>query len=76
MEASAIRKVVRPLIWDYDVDAYEVYEVALGRKASAGSFTQEKALRRFFERLSWYDLVRLFGIDTIRELLTPHRMES
>ncbi len=70
MEKSDVRRLLQPLVWDYNIDPYDVYEVALGQKERIGSFTRRKALLRLFERLSWYDLLRLFGIERVGAFLT------
>jgi len=36
---------------------------AAKERPGIGWFTQERILVRIFERLPWYDLVNLFGID-------------
>lgn len=69
MNESEIRKRLDPIVWDYDIDSYELYELVLERKARAGGFTREKALLRMLERLSWYDLVLIFGMDELTRLL-------
>jgi len=71
MEKENIRKLLKPIIWDYHTDPYEVFEAASGRKERAGYFTQETALVRMLERLSWYDLINLFGTEGLTKLLTP-----
>jgi hypothetical protein len=70
MEKAEIQKLLQPLLWDYRIDPYDFFEVAIGTRERIGSFTQEKVLIRMFERLSWYDLVKLFGIDRLTTLLT------
>jgi len=69
-EKTEIRKLLHPIVWDYHIDPYELFETAAGKKAQTGSFTQEKALVRMLEYLAWYDLLRLFGIDGLRKLIT------
>jgi hypothetical protein len=69
-EKSEIRKLLHPIVWDYNIDPYELYETAIGKKTQIGSFTQEKALIRMLEYLPWYDLLRLFGIEELRKLIT------
>jgi hypothetical protein len=36
MEKEDIRKLLKPVIWDYHTDPYEVFEAASGRKERAG----------------------------------------
>lgn len=69
MTKSEIRKLLDPIVWDYNIDSYDLYELALKRKARVDGFTQEKALLRMLERLSWYDLICLFGMDGLKRLL-------
>jgi hypothetical protein len=70
MEKAEIQKLLQPLLWDYQIDPYDLFEVAVGRQERVGSFTRAKALVRMFERLPWHDLVKLFGIDGLATLLT------
>lgn len=46
MEKTEIQKLLRPIIWDYHIAPYELYEVAIGQKNRVGWFTQERALIR------------------------------
>ncbi len=71
MNKSEIQKFLRPILWDYNIDPYELFELVIGTKERAGSFTHETALIRMMERLSWYDLVNLFGIEKLTHLITP-----
>ena len=70
MEQEKIKKTIKPILWDYQIDPCDFFDVAIGKKARAGSFDQMKALIRMLERLSWYDLVNLLGIDGSAKLLT------
>ncbi len=71
MNTTEIRHLIRPVLWDYNIDPYDVFLVAKGEKERVGGFDQDKAILRLLERLSWYDLVNLFGIKKLRTLLTP-----
>ena len=70
MKQEQIKKTLKPILWDYQIDPIDFFDVAIGKKVRTGSFDQAKALIRMFERLSWYDLVNLFGIDGLAKLLT------
>jgi hypothetical protein len=69
MNKEQIRKILQPIIWDYNIDPVDFFEVAVGMKDSVGFFNQEAALIRMLERLSWYDLIYLFGINKLSILL-------
>ena len=65
-----IRKILQPIIWDYNIDPSDFYAIASGKKQIAG-IRRESVLIRMLERLFWYDLLKLFGTDGMAELLTP-----
>lgn len=71
MDKSQIYQLIQPILWDYKTDPYDFFLTAVGEKNRAGCFNQEKALIRMLERLSWYDLIRLFGVERLKVLLTP-----
>ncbi|QTA79221.1 Uncharacterized protein dnl_14760 [Desulfonema limicola] len=71
MDITQIHQLLKPILWDYKTDPYDFFLTAVGEKKHAGCFDQEKALIRMLERLLWYDLIRLLGIERIKELLTP-----
>jgi len=70
MKQEQIKKILKPILWDYHIDPGDFFDVAIGKKIRTGSFDQTKALIRMFERLSWYELVSLFGMDELSKLLT------
>jgi len=70
MQKQQIIDTFVPILWDYSVDPLEFYEAAAGRNDKAGPFDQERALIRCLERLSWYDLLKIFGIDFLKTHLT------
>jgi hypothetical protein len=65
--------MLKPLVWDYyRVPLPEMLEVVEGKKEKAGGFDRDRLFVRSLERLSWQDLVRLWGIEAIKTLYTPH----
>lgn len=71
VEREQIRRLMKHVIWDYDIDPYELYEVVLGLREKVGHFDRMRVFQRMLERLSWYDLLDLLGADMLRERLTP-----
>ncbi len=67
-----IRGIMKHAVWDYAVDPFGLYEVVMGSGARIGHFDAERVFLRMLERLSWYDLVDLLGIDGIRARLSTH----
>jgi hypothetical protein len=70
-DRDRIRDIMRHVVWDYDVDPYELYEVAVGTRDAIGHFDAERVLLRMLERLSWYDVLDVLGIDELRTRLVP-----
>jgi hypothetical protein len=66
-----IRRIMKHVVWDYDVDPYELHEVVLGKRQKVGHFDRKRVFLRMLERLSWYDLLDLLTVDLLRDLLTP-----
>ena len=66
-----IEHILKPILWDYRIEPYEFYLVALGKKGTLGLFTSERALIRILERLNWYEILELFNVDILKEQLTP-----
>ena len=65
-------EAMQAAFWDYNVDASQIYLIALGQVTGTAFFTREKVLCRLLERLSWYELIDLFG----REFLTSNITKS
>jgi hypothetical protein len=62
---------MKHIVWDYDIDPYELYEVIAGKIDRAGHFNAQRVFLRMLERLSWYDLLDLLGIEALNDLLNP-----
>lgn len=69
-QPDIIERLLKPLVWDYRMDAKTFYLVSIGRKIIAG-LSQQQALLRIFERLNWYNILDLFDVVFIKEQLTP-----
>jgi hypothetical protein len=64
-------KLMKALNWDY-LDTHEnMLAVIEGHLGSSGAFTRDKLFVRSMERLTWYDFIGLWGVDTVKELYTP-----
>lgn len=65
-----IANKIKAAFWDYAIDADEIYLIALGKKASNSFFSKEKIFIRLIERLSWYELLDMFGKEILKMSLT------
>ena len=70
-DLTPVESKLKPLFWDYLVDPAEAYDVLMGKRRQAGPFDREKLIIRLLERLSWYDLLEIFGQDGVKNILTP-----
>ena len=70
LNKTAIKSALMEIIWDYDCDPDELFEVISGKRTKAGPFDLKRLFVRMLERLSWYELIELLGMDYIREHLT------
>jgi hypothetical protein len=68
---ALIERKLKSLLWDYVVDPAEACNVLMGKCRQAGPFNREKLLIRMLERLSWYDLLEIFGPEGVKKILTP-----
>jgi len=69
MNKAAIQTAFRGIIWDYDVDPDELFEVITGKREKSGPFDAERIFVRMLERLSWYELIELLGLEFIKNHL-------
>jgi hypothetical protein len=65
-----ITETMKLIIWDYEIDPYELYEVVTGKKGRIFHFDFERVFLRMLNRLSWFDLLDLLGIDFLRKNLS------
>ncbi|MEJ2196641.1 MAG: hypothetical protein P8X73_17545 [Ignavibacteriaceae bacterium] len=69
-DRELVRKILKSVIWDYNIDPYEYFLIASGKIEKPGLINKERALIRLIERLSWYELLSLFDTNFIKENLT------
>jgi hypothetical protein len=70
LDKKVITACLAGIIWDYNVDLDELYEVLTRQRSKAGPFTLERLLVRMLERLSWYELLDALGLEYLRQNLT------
>ena len=64
-------KLMRSINWDYNATPEDMLDVIEGNRDSAGAFDREGLFVRSLERLSWYNVLELFGVDLMIRLWTP-----
>jgi hypothetical protein len=68
--------VLKSIIWDYDVSPGELYEVITGQRLKAGPFTFDRLFVRMLERLSWYELIDLLGMEYLKQHLSQRVIDK
>ncbi|MDR0485177.1 MAG: hypothetical protein LBH29_00450 [Elusimicrobiota bacterium] len=63
--------LMKSVNWDYDVCPKDMLDVIERRRDSAGVFDRKQLFVRCLERLRWYDIISLYGIEQMTELYTP-----
>jgi len=71
LSKEEINKKMKAAFWDYAVDPYNIFLIALGKKMGNRFFSKEKILVRLIERLSWYEIIDLFGKEFLAKNLNP-----
>lgn len=71
MSREEVNKILRGVFWDYNVEPYELYQIALEQSSETGFFSKETILLRFIQRLSWYEIQSIFTTDYLKNNLTP-----
>lgn len=65
-----IEKKIKSVFWDYNVDPGELYQIVLEKKHGEGFLNKEYVFKRILERLSWYEIIEIFGLDFLKRNLT------
>lgn len=65
-----IQNILRGVIWDYNVDTYDVFLISIGEKSPLGMFNKRKAFLRILERLSWYEILKIYDLQLIKKNIT------
>jgi len=64
-------KLIKRILWDYTISPESVYAVISGKKLKCAHWDINQIFVRMLERLSWYDLLHIYGVDGIKCYI-PH----
>ncbi len=65
-----VLRLLQKIVWDYQIDPQELYAVLESRRQRIFHFDEEKILLRMLERLAWYDILEIVGLEKIEQRLT------
>jgi hypothetical protein len=63
-------KLLKQILWDYNITAQEVEAVLNGQIQRAGHYSREMIFQKLIESYSWFTIVQIFTPYEIRDLLT------
>jgi len=63
-------KMFRRIFWDYNFEASRLMDILSEKDQGNTWFNRESVLIRMFERLSWYELLEIFGEKEIITILS------
>lgn len=69
------KSIIKRIAWDYNIPLNDIYDVILRKKQNCYHWDFEKIFIRLLERVSWYDIIYLIGIKTIKKELTKSRIK-
>lgn len=64
-------KALKNIFWDYNTSLLPLDKVIKRDLNSIDNYEFNLILNRMLERLNWYELLDILGIDIIKKLLTP-----
>lgn len=67
---SGSEKLIKQLLWDYNIAVEDAMAVLEGKKKQAGHYTREKLFIKILESYSWFTILQIFTPEEIKKLLT------
>ena len=69
-------KLMKGLMWDYNIPPEHCLEVLEGTRKNAGHYTEATLFRKLIETYPWFTLLKLLSSKRILELLTDQTIHS
>lgn len=63
--------LLKSIFWDYNTELLPLHKIIERDLKSIDEYELQLILKRMLERLSWYDLLDVLGIDLLKEIITP-----
>lgn len=68
--------ILKRIIWDYHISPDEIYDFLRSDNEHLYHFTKEMLYIRILERLSWYEILELFSVSHIKEMLDKETIKK
>jgi len=65
-------KMLRQIMWDYNIPPEDVKEVIEGKMEKAGHYTRETLMVKLLESYPWFTLMELFTPEELRKLISDN----
>ncbi len=69
-------KLLKTIFWDYNSDALSLSKIISKDLDSIDNYELRIILIRLFERLTWYELLHILGIELIKKYLTKEIIKN
>ncbi|MEW6195146.1 MAG: hypothetical protein AB1521_08330 [Bacteroidota bacterium] len=61
---------LKKIFWDYNIDILPINKVVDQQLDKIDKYELDIMINRMLERLNWYDLLDILGVDLLKKLLT------
>jgi len=69
-------KLIKQLVWDYDIPVDDIEAVLEGKLANAGHYTRSMLFQKVIETYPWFTVIQLFSPIEIKSLLTADMIKQ
>ncbi len=69
-------KILKSIVWDYNAEQLSLDKLISGDINSIDEYEFKFILNRMLERLNWYELIDILGMDILKKLLTPETINK
>ncbi len=63
-------QIYRQIMWDYSIPKEEIEKLLSGEIQYAGHYDYTALAVKIFNNLSWYQIIKIYSLEKIQELLT------
>jgi len=70
METTEKNKILKQILWDYEISTKDIEAVLKGEIKLAGHYSREMIFQKLIESYSWFTIIKMFTPNEIQDLLT------
>jgi hypothetical protein len=71
MDKQSDERILKQLMWDYNIPLKDIEAVLKGEKEYAGHYNREQLFKKILESFPWFTVLQLFTPEEILIMLTP-----